>query len=254
MDIKSVKRKHEPLNEPFGSWLYDDTSGQLLSQDLFAKNGAISDSVVCPKIFVTEEKMADALKDLKISGKQQNINDTSSSNVKSGSSDFLIQESYTNHNNKSRALEKTNDLLDDDASDTCIVFTDELKRQLVNEEVFDIKNFLLASQKSKENQLQIIPWTPPPYCYITKNNVPKNENILETNVYKVEEPQSKKPQNKLKRKHSQLRKIFIEEVDIDDEELTENAANSSAPYYVETQEDETNLTPKDKANNESMDF
>ena len=240
MNLKSIKRKHEPMLEPLGViW---PCAGTGLPGDEFAC--FTPPTGFCPKIFITEEKMANALKDLRLVETQ-------------AKSPQQMAKTAVN-----LAEEAKNDLLESSEND--LVFSSELKQMFQNEEILNVKSLLQNSQKCNEdrqNLMQIIPWTPPLFTSsgagIAQTQHPKKEPLPETNVYKVEEPQcassyeTESPRNKLKRKHSHLRKIRIEEMHRDDYDSTcrdtdnngeGSSSSSSSSYYVvdAAQNDEQN--------------
>jgi hypothetical protein len=222
-NAKSVKRKHDLPNE-----------------------ATMNDSSLLPnKIFITEDKMANALKSLNIGSPgspSDSHNDTFDDDDDDGGDDKNAQ-------NDTESL-----------GDNGIVFTKELKMNLIqNEEIFNIKKFFLNTSNgadSKQNQnLQVVPWTPSPLFYLSEKSVNENEaHLLETTApsnaskatktfYKVEEPQNNVPTaakhaRSLKRKYSHVRKIPIEDVSMDDRNNVSmtNAENTSS-YYVVTNED-----------------
>ena len=221
-NAKSVKRKHDLPNE--------STSGN-------EANDERSSSLLPNKIFITEDKMANALKSLNIGSPSDSHNDTFDDD------DDIINDDKHVQDDTSESF-----------GDNGIVFTKELKMNLnQNEEIFNIKKFFLNTSNgadSKHNQnLQVVPWTPSPLSYLTEksdteNAAPLNDVSKATkSFYKVEDPQSNvltgaKHARSLKRKYSHVRKIPIEDVSMDDRNNVSmtNAENTSS-YYIVTNED-----------------
>jgi len=219
-NAKSVKRKHDlPDNE--------STSGN-------EANDERNSSLLPSKIFITEDKMANALRGLNIGSPSDSHNYT-----------FNDDEDDDKH-----SQDDTSESFDDNG----IVFTKELKMNLnQNEEIFNIKKFFLNTSNgadSKHNQnLQVVPWTPSPLYYLSEksdneNAAPSNDVSKSTKTfYKVEEPQSNvltgaKHARSLKRKYSHVRKIPIEDVSTDDRNnVSMTNAENTTSYYVVTNED-----------------
>lgn len=222
LNAKSTKRKHDsPKNITNGGLVH-------ASNNFFTSNNETQQEILPNKIFITEEKMANALKELTIGS----------------SDDYDFVEDTQNDQHV-------------DTFNNGIVFTDELKMNLTqNEDIFNIKKFFLStgnSTSNKPNHLQIVPWTPSPLFFLSEKNETKEDNPISMQslnssmsapstktFYKVEEPQQNtsdtkiSPNKTLKRKHSHIRKIPIEDVSLDAKNYWSNTESS---HYVVSNED-----------------
>jgi hypothetical protein len=243
MNVKSIKRKHEPLN---------DTACIQVEDTLEAKSGIeFIENGNLPKIFITEEKMAMALEGLNI-GTAKLTDKVTNQRLYN---DALMEESAEfdhKHSSKITKYDREPCKCDENEknNENGIVFSDELKINLSqNDETFNIKNFYLnASPNTSENQLQIIAWTPSIVDRLLSEKnaedcaINNERQIEENSTYKVEEPQTEldnkiNQAKSLKRKFSYIRKIPIEELRNVDHNKFKDTDNNST-YYVETNDDE----------------
>lgn len=214
--LKRKRPSDVDLNTLYDEWLSSSLSSSSQSSSSSSLDNQLDE--LTPrrnphKILVTEEKMANALKELQLQSLEQEMLNTED-NKQENQSDKL----------------NTNLILPDIKSNR-IYITNELKEILNNNSTHNLTDLDLNKLIEQQNKMQLIPYMP----ITIPESVP---------IYKVEEP-SEVQKNQLKRTYSQVNKISIEE--LNSSCATNNANQSQAnEYQVDEWEEDLSESKSDK--------